>query len=231
MNIKNWLKDLSDDNKEIVWKVIKILKNDYDLSISLPFLLSYDKYRLHNIANSKTKDILFKLAQLRVIAYTSRRPPAIARIYEPTPEEFNDPLIEVLKPKLLNKLFLTLDKQFNDIKKVKKLIFYGGMVTYVNLENKEFETRFKINSNSYLLLRFLAENSGKLFSVTELIGIIKKPRAHAIDSIYEKRIRDTIQDVRDKFGIDFFIVSGKLFGIVKCDVNIKSSNYPQTSAK
>lgn len=114
-----------------------------------------------------------------------------------------------------------------------RLNFYkDGHAVYVSPSGKKYEAKFKIGTNSYKLLHYLAGNSVSMFSYSDLIKQINKPRQDSSSSD-ETRTRETIQTIRKEFGLtkdnkkdDLFKVDGKHFGI-KCDAEIKQS--PQTS--
>ena len=113
------------------------------------------------------------------------------------------------------------------------LSFYkDGSSIYIAPSGKKYKAKLKIGTNSYKLLHYLAGNSVSMFSYSDLIKQINKPRQGA-SSTDETRTRETIQIIRKEFGLtkdnkkdDLFKVDGKHFGI-KCDAEIKHS--PQTS--
>lgn len=107
-----------------------------------------------------------------------------------------------------------------------------GSSFYTAASGKTYKAKFKLGTNSYKLLHYLAGNAGSLFSYTDLIKLINKPRQNA-DSLDETRIRETIQIIRREFGLtknnktdDLFKVDGKHFGI-RCNAEIRQSS--QTS--
>lgn len=110
-----------------------------------------------------------------------------------------------------------------------KLVFYkDGSVHYVALSGQTYKAKFKLGTNSYKLLHYLADNSGSVFSYSDLVKKINVSRQGA-EATDETRIRDTIQIIRRELGLtkenkidDLFRVDGKHFG-VKFNAEIKQS--------
>lgn len=98
-----------------------------------------------------------------------------------------------------------------------KLILYrNGRTIYIENYKNVYEYKFNLKTNPHLLLLFLAQNPTKTFSVIELDKKLKAQR-HNANSTEERRIRDTIQEIRRKLKLnessDFLTVDRKIFGI------------------
>jgi len=109
------------------------------------------------------------------------------------------------------------DKQGNT------LIFYeNGEIKYIDPSGKEYQAKLKSNTNSYRLLKFLVYKPRQVFEFGELAKSLKKARSDVNYSDDERRVRDTVQSIKDKlkyYGDDLF-ESDNGFGL-KCDVLIK----------
>lgn len=87
-------------------------------------------------------------------------------------------------------------------------------VVYISAKGKPYKAEF--TRNAFILLNQLAHNPHDRFDASE---IAKKFHPLRPDSTDERRVRDTIQHIRNKLGLaknnseDFFIVESKRFGI------------------
>lgn len=126
------------------------------------------------------------------------------------------------------------DKQYNYYKKLVEqygradnngntLIFYeDGEIVYIDPTGKEYQTKLKTKTNSYSLLKFLVHNPHRVFEFGKLAESLKKIRSQVDSSDDERRVRDTIQSIKEKLkyqGDDLFN-SDHGFGL-NCDVLIK----------
>lgn len=88
------------------------------------------------------------------------------------------------------------------------LIFYkDGNVTYISPVGKIYKTEFGTKTNSYKLLLFLTQNPRRHFGFYELAKQLKTPKITANSPSDERRVRDTIQSIKEKLqykGKDLF---------------------------
>lgn len=106
------------------------------------------------------------------------------------------------------------------------LEFYKGSgdVIYLDKSGKPRKGHFNPRDNGYLLLAFLTQYPGRVFTADETVKVLKKERSDG-DSGADRRVRDTIQTIRKELGLvkdkvnDFFIVE-KGFSI-GCKVELK----------
>ncbi len=106
--------------------------------------------------------------------------------------------------------------------------FERANVVYISITGGRYEALF--TRNAFLLLHFLAQHPNTLFAATDFKFRKKRDtRDDSIDMADERRVRDTIQHIRNKLGLskkkseDFFAVEGKRFDI-RCAVEIKRKN-------
>lgn len=99
----------------------------------------------------------------------------------------------------------------------------SGDVEYRASSGKKYTAHFGKTTNSYKLLSFLVENPRKIFQVEELVKKLNKPTRRADSPTDDRRVRDTVQSIRDSFqideGYDFFLVNNG-FGL-NCIVDIR----------
>lgn len=109
------------------------------------------------------------------------------------------------------------DKQGNTL-----IFSENGEVIYIDPSGKEHNTNLKTKTNSYSLLKFLVYHPHKVFKFNELADNLNDVRSQVDSSNDERRVRDTIQSIKEKLqyqGDDLF-ESDYGFGL-KCDVLIK----------
>ncbi len=100
-----------------------------------------------------------------------------------------------------------------------------GHTIYWTDSLKKYMATFKPRTNPYILLIFLVQNPGEIFSDEELVDKLNPQRRDA-NSADDRRIRDTIETIRKKLKLtknpedDFFTVD-KGFGL-NCIVELKS---------
>lgn len=98
----------------------------------------------------------------------------------------------------------------------------NGEVSYTSPDGKTYEGELNKNTNSYRILSFLVDQPiNKLFDFSELAKHLNSPRGHSREPTEERRVRDTIQSIKEVlnyYGEDLFI-SDYGFGI-KCKVHI-----------
>lgn len=103
------------------------------------------------------------------------------------------------------------------------LIFYeNGEIVYIDPTGREYQTKLKTKTNSYSLLKFLVYKPHRVFEFGELAESLKETRSQVDSPGDERRVRDTIQSIKEKLqyqGDDLF-ESDYGFGL-KCDVLIK----------
>lgn len=94
-------------------------------------------------------------------------------------------------------------------------------VEFFSSLGNSYQGKFRARTNPYLLLEFLSQKPGQVFSAEELEKILNPSQKSTPD----RRIRDTIQVVRSELKLqgddDLFIVH-KGFGIKPCDIEIKN---------
>jgi len=134
--------------------------------------------------------------------------------------------LKVNRPKFNNLygLFKKLVEQYEIAETIgNTLTFYGdGRVVYISPQGKEYKASFGTKTNSFLLLQFLIKNPHELFSFDKLAEHLNPARSHSNSPSNERRVRDTIQAIKNKLlyhGDDLFI-SGHGFGL-NCDVSIR----------
>lgn len=104
-----------------------------------------------------------------------------------------------------------------------KIIFYqNGNVIYISPKGHEYKGILTRDTNAYKLLKYLVQNPHQSFDADKLVEQINNPRQGS-DSTPDRRIRDTIQEIREKLGIpgneDIFHL-GKGFEL-NCDSELK----------
>ena len=92
-------------------------------------------------------------------------------------------------------------------------------IVYRTSSGTKYEANFKAKTNPYLLLEFLLKNVGKTFNFEILNNKLNKPRLIGMDSGSDRRVRDTVQAIRNKLKTtendDMFLVDYG-FGIKQC---------------
>lgn len=200
------------------WEVIQVVREAFLMSdnINKIYLLKShllikgrNESLIENIFNSFKKDELFKSWEKENDGYY---------IFDIKKNKFESKYLQM--EKLYKKLAEAQDRKQKKISP-KIIIHKNGFIERYSSMNK-YEALFKIGSNDFLLLRYLAspDNLSKTFTSDELAKKINQERQGWIGS-NERRIRDTIQSIRKKLSIkkadDPFIVSGKRFGL-DCDI-------------
>jgi hypothetical protein len=100
----------------------------------------------------------------------------------------------------------------------------SGEVVYFSGNGRQYKTSkpFGRKTNSFLLLDFLSKYPQIIFKADDLVKHLKNPRSGGEYSLPDRRIRDTIQTVRERMELsaesDFFVMESG-FGI-KCDVEL-----------
>lgn len=102
-----------------------------------------------------------------------------------------------------------------------KLVFnYNGELKYITPTGKIYTAKFLKRNNSYKLLVYLTSNPAEEHASTELVKVLNKVRADGDFPDKDRRVRDTIQNIRKQLGIikankqdDFFIVNKKNYGL------------------
>lgn len=102
-------------------------------------------------------------------------------------------------------------------------------IFYVSPTGKKYQQTF--TRNAFLLLHHLVHNHNQVFTSTDFMFRKKRggDKDMDLEKADERRVRDTIQHIRNKLGLsknkseDFFIVEGKRFGI-RCAVEIKDKS-------
>lgn len=100
-------------------------------------------------------------------------------------------------------------------------VFYTG-----NAQYKTYEATFNPSGNNYKLLILLAGMPGKEFSSKEIAKVLNSPRRGAEDSSPERRVSDTIKDIKKELQIseedNFFTRNNNMHGI-NCRVELNPS--------
>jgi hypothetical protein len=138
----------------------------------------------------------------------------------PVPAELKQALTMVAK------LISSVDIDREELDKIfplqaKLIIHRDGRVHFHSITGDIHETKFKVNSNSYLLLSFLAHKPNETFRFGEIAKNLKQARRLA-DTDKETRVRNTVKEIRKKlilFPKEMFKVD-KGFGL-NCKVIIK----------
>lgn len=73
-----------------------------------------------------------------------------------------------------------------------------GKVSFINKVGKKYEVEFKTYTNSFKLLMFLCHHPKTLHSYKTLSEQINKPRSHSDHPSIDRRIRDTVKEIKDK---------------------------------
>lgn len=85
----------------------------------------------------------------------------------------------------------------------KLTIYPDGKVGFISFEGKTYSTNFRIKSNSFLLLKFLAKNSGTNYNYDniELNKALKGAKLHYEYADSKERIISTVKEIRKKMGL------------------------------
>jgi len=96
-------------------------------------------------------------------------------------------------------------------------LFNDGRIEYSAPSGQTYRAKFKLNTNSYLLLKYLAQNPYESYSADNLNDQLKNPKRGGEDSTSDRRIRDVIKDIRTKLKTtkedDLFNLEAGLFGL------------------
>jgi len=96
-------------------------------------------------------------------------------------------------------------------------LFNDGRIEYSAPSGQTYKAKFKLNTNSFLLLRYLALNLNKSFNAHNLNRQLKDPKHGGENSTSDRRIRDVIKDIRAKLRTtkedDLFNLESGLFGL------------------
>lgn len=94
-------------------------------------------------------------------------------------------------------------------------------VSYTSNYQKQYMANFGTTSNEYRLLNHLSNNPNKVFSAKQLGGVLKQVRRDVDVPDDERRVRDTIRQIRVKLNLignpDDPFVSSNGFGL-ECKV-------------
>jgi len=98
----------------------------------------------------------------------------------------------------------------------------GTIEYYSHIKDSVRSAKFKLGSNQYKLIRFLAENPDKIYRFDELSEKLKRISSRNEFADKATRVRNTVKDIRKKLTLssgELFLVS---YGLgISCKVDIK----------
>jgi len=133
-----------------------------------------------------------------------------------------DEPVEDIDKRLVNKLLSKKSRALDHEVTSLLINVKSGWVMYTVSSRVAYDANFAISENPFRLLLYLSGRIGQTFYPGELIKTLKPPRKGYEHASPERRIRDTIQQIRKKLELtnredSFFIIektpNGSKFGI------------------
>ncbi len=210
-------------------KAAQLLLEAKQQSISYALFL-YPQNKAWNIPNANTEQFLLNnLIELGVIEETNENAPfQIGKEYEhenPTSAGvyYYLKINNVAFDKYYEKQQKLINKYDKADAKGNLLTFHeNGEIEYIDSDGNEYHTKLNKTLNQFKLLKFLVYNPRQVFKFDELAKNLNKVKSGVDYPDDERRVRDTIQSIKDKlmYKGDGLFESSYGFGL-SCDVLIK----------
>ena len=226
---------MEEKHVRFIWYVLDKIKGELLLNTDQSNLISYNLFlypqpngwdKPNSVIEQKILDMLIKWKAIKI---TKKAEPFQVGVEEKTrnPQSAGSTYFFQVNTITFEKYYAKYKRLLEQYEKANyegnTLFFHdNGEIEYINESGKKYRTKLKNNTNNYNLLKYLAYNPRRVYSIQELAKHLKDVRSDVESSDDDRRVRDTIKGIKEKlrYKENSLFESNNGFGL-QCNVVIK----------